>query len=44
MEDGDLNHAQVGPSLQFNMRPFEKLKEITVFDPDDVKCMPVVRR
>jgi hypothetical protein len=42
MEDGDLNHAQVGPSLQFNFRPFEKLKKITIFDLDDIKCMPVV--
>jgi len=42
MEDGDLDHAQIGPSLQFNLRPFEKLKEITVFDLDDMKRMPVV--
>jgi hypothetical protein len=42
MEDGDLNHAQVGPSVQFNLRPFEKLKRITIFDMDDMKCMPVV--
>ena len=42
MEDGDLNHAQIGPSLQFNLKPLKKLKEITVFDLDDLKCMPVV--
>ena len=42
MEDGDLNHAQIGPSLQFNLKPFEALKRITVFDLDDMKCMPVV--
>jgi hypothetical protein len=42
MEDGDLNHAQIGPSLQFTIRPLESLKKITVFDLDDVKCMPVV--
>lgn len=42
MEDGDLNHAQIGPSLQLNLRPLKKLDEITVFDLDDVKCMPVV--
>ncbi len=42
MEDGDLNHAQIGPSLQFNFRPLESLKRITVFDLDDIKCMPVV--
>lgn len=42
MEDGDLNHAQIGPSIQFNFRPLEKLKKITIFDLDDIKCMPVV--
>ncbi len=42
MEDGDLNHAQIGPSLQFNFRPLERLKRISVFDLDDIKCMPVV--
>jgi hypothetical protein len=42
MEDGDLNHAQIGPSLQFNIRPLEKLKKVTIFDLDDIKCMPVV--
>jgi hypothetical protein len=42
MEDGDLNRAQVGPSLQFNIRPLEKLKRITILDMDDMKPMPVV--
>jgi hypothetical protein len=42
MENGDFNHAQIGPSLQFNIRPLEKLKKITIFDLDDIKCMPVV--
>jgi hypothetical protein len=42
MEDGDLNHAQIGPSLQFNTRPLESLKRTTIFDMDDIKCMPVV--
>jgi hypothetical protein len=42
MEDGDLSHAQIGPSLQFTIRPLEKLKKITNFDLDDIKCMPVV--
>jgi hypothetical protein len=42
MEDGDLNHAQIGPSLQFNFRPLERLKKIAIFDLDDIKCMPVV--
>lgn len=42
MEDGDLNHAQIGPSLQFNTRSLESLKRITIFEMDDIKCMPVV--
>jgi hypothetical protein len=42
IEDGDFTHAQLGPSLQFNIRPLESLKRIAVFDLDDMKCMPVV--
>src|ERR1700745_984000 len=42
MEDGDLDRAQIGPSLQFNIRPLETLKQITIFDMDDMKPMPVV--
>lgn len=42
MEDGYPNHAQVGPSLEFNLRPLEKLKKTTLFDLDDAKCMPIV--
>jgi hypothetical protein len=42
LENGDLSHAQIGPSLQFNVRPLEKLKKITIFDLDDIKCMPAV--
>jgi len=42
MEDGELNRAQIGPSLQLNIRPLEKLKRITIFDMDDMKPMPVV--
>lgn len=42
MADGVLNRAQLGPSLQFNLRPFEKLRKITVFDLDDIKSVPVV--
>jgi len=42
MEDVDLNHAQVGASLQFNIRPLEELKKTTKFDLDDMKPMPVV--
>lgn len=42
MEGGEFTHAQLGPSLQFNLRPLESLKKITAFDLDDMKCMPVV--
>jgi hypothetical protein len=42
MEDGDLDHAQIGPSFQFNLKPFAALQRITTFDLDDMKCMPVV--
>jgi hypothetical protein len=42
MEDGDLNRAQIGPSLQFNTRPLEKLKQITTHEMDDVTPMPMV--
>jgi hypothetical protein len=42
MENGDFTHAQIGPSVQFNIRPLERLKRITIFDLDDIKCMPVV--
>src|ERR1700751_6017881 len=42
MEDGDLNHAQIGPSLQLNIRPLERLQRISIFEIDDMKPMPVV--
>lgn len=42
MEDDDVNHAQIGPSLQFSTRPLERLKKVTIFDLDDIKCTPVV--
>ena len=34
MEDGDLNRAQIGPSLQFKHAALEKLKQITIQDMD----------
>jgi len=42
MEDGDFTLAKLGPSLQFNLRPSKKLGDMTVFDMDDMKRMPVV--
>src|ERR1700737_2666861 len=41
-EDGDLNRAQGGPSLQFNTPPLEKHNGNPLFDMDDMKPMPVV--
>jgi len=42
MEEGDFTRAQLGPSSQFNPRPSEKLRKMTVFDMDYMKPMPVV--
>jgi hypothetical protein len=42
MEQGDFTEAELGPSLEFNPRPSEKLRKISVFDMDDMKPMPVV--
>jgi hypothetical protein len=42
MQDGDLNQAQVGPSLQVNTRPLGRLKRITIHEMDDMTPMPVV--
>src|SRR5215469_15643859 len=41
IEDGDFYRATLGPSIEFNFRPLRKLKDITIFDLDDMKCMPV---
>jgi hypothetical protein len=42
MEEGDFMRAELGPSFQFNPRPSEKLRKLSVFDMDDMKPMPVV--
>jgi hypothetical protein len=31
---GDLIRAQIGPSLQFYVKPLKKLKDVTIFDLD----------
>lgn len=41
IQDGDFYRATLGPSLEFNMKPLKKLKDIVIFDLDDIKCMPV---
>ena len=42
IEEGDFYRATLGPSIEFNFRPLKKLKDITIFDVDDMKCMPVM--
>jgi len=41
IQDRDFYGATVGPSLEFNLKPLKKLKDIAIFDLDDMKCMPV---
>jgi hypothetical protein len=41
IQDGDFFGATLGPSLEFNLKPLRKLKDIAIFDLDDMKCMPV---
>ena len=41
IQDGDFYEATLGPSLEFNLKPLRKLKDIAIFDLDDMKCMPV---
>jgi hypothetical protein len=38
---GGFYGATLGPSLEFNLKPLKKLKDIALFDLDDMKCMPV---
>jgi hypothetical protein len=42
IEDGDFYRATLGPSLEFNYKPLKKLKDIIIFDLDDMKCQPVM--
>lgn len=42
IEDGDSYRATLGPSLEFNFKPLKKLKDIAIFDLDDMKVMPVM--
>jgi hypothetical protein len=41
-EDGDFFRATLGPSIEFNYKALKKLKDIVIFDLDDMKCMPVL--
>ncbi|MGB8837135.1 MAG: DUF2490 domain-containing protein, partial [Candidatus Acidiferrales bacterium] len=41
-EGGDPTQAEVGPSMEFYLKPLLKLKRITLFDLDDAKSRPLV--
>ena len=41
-EGGDPTQAEVGPSVEFYLKPLLKLKRITHFDLDDAKSRPLV--
>jgi Protein of unknown function (DUF2490) len=41
-EGGDPTQAEVGPSVEFYLKPLLKLKNVTVFDLDDAKSRPLV--
>jgi hypothetical protein len=41
-EGDDSTQAEIGPSMEFYLKPLIRLKEITVFDLDDAKARPLV--
>ncbi len=41
-EGGDPNQAELGPCIEFSMKPLVKLKKATVFDLDDAKSRSLV--
>jgi Protein of unknown function (DUF2490) len=41
-EGGDSSQAEIGPSMEFYLKPLIRLKEITAFDLDDAKARPLV--
>ena len=41
-EGGDPTQAEIGPSIEFYLKPLLKLKNVTVFDLDDAKSRPLV--
>jgi len=41
-EGGDSTQAEIGPSMEFYLKPLIRLKEITAFDLDDAKTRPLV--
>ena len=41
-EGGESTQAELGPSLEFSLKPLIKLKDITIFDLDDAKSRPLI--
>jgi hypothetical protein len=41
-EGGDPTSAEIGPSLDFYLKPWIKLKDVAAFDLDDSKTRPVI--
>ncbi len=41
-EGGDPTQAEIGPSVEFYLKPLLRLKKVTVFDLDDAKSRPLV--
>jgi Protein of unknown function (DUF2490) len=41
-EGGDPTTAEIGPSIQFYMKPWIKLKDVSAFDLDDAKARPIL--
>lgn len=41
-EGGDSTEAEIGPSVEFYLKPLIRLKKITTFDLDDSKSRPLV--
>jgi Protein of unknown function (DUF2490) len=41
-EGGDPTQAEIGPSIEFYLKPLLKLKRVTAFDLDDAKSRPLV--
>src|SRR5271155_3951594 len=41
-EGGDPTQAEIGPSIEFYLKPLLKLKNVAFFDLDDAKSRPLV--
>jgi Protein of unknown function (DUF2490) len=41
-EGGDPTQAEIGPSIEFYLKPLIRLKNVTAFDLDDAKSRPLV--